>query len=420
MRLLPQSSVLRVFHVTIFLVFAVIQPLRSSAATQYLSCAPAQISFGNVVVGKTAVQPVELTNTGQTSMTISSISVVGSEFKASGISLPAALAAGQSIRLNVTFAPTKNVWAGATITFTDTSTTPHLSLSAEGTGSTVQPVTAVPALVAFGNVEVGTRDRLTFQLANTVANKITLTNVLVSGSAFLVSGLTLPAVLAPHQSVKVSITFAPQKAGPTSGSIFLYGANGPGLNIPVTGTGAMGQLTVSPTALNFGNVDVDTTTTKTVTVSASDASVTISSAASSNSEFKISGTSFPLTVGAGQNAKLNIEFSPTKSGTASAKLTFTSNASDNPAVDSLSGVGVLPKYSVALSWNPSTSSVAGYNVYRGTTVGSYSRINATLDPSTSYTDETVASGVTYYYAATAVNSKGEESGYSKPLQVVVP
>jgi fibronectin type 3 domain-containing protein len=59
-------------------------------------------------------------------------------------------------------------------------------------------------------------------------------------------------------------------------------------------------------------------------------------------------------------------------------------------------------------------------VYRGAAAGNYSRINTTLDPITSYTDGTVVSGATYYYAATAVNSKGEESGYSSPLKVVVP
>jgi fibronectin type 3 domain-containing protein len=75
---------------------------------------------------------------------------------------------------------------------------------------------------------------------------------------------------------------------------------------------------------------------------------------------------------------------------------------------------------VTLSWTASTSPVSGYNVYRGTTSGVYTKINSALDPSTSYTDNTVASGTTYYYAATAVNSSGQESGYSSPIQVSVP
>ena len=114
-------------------------------------------------------------------------------------------------------------------------------------------------------------------------------------------------------------------------------------------------------------------------------------------------------------------FSPSKSGAFSASLTFASNASDPQVSQSLSGTGITPQYSVNLSWSASnSSSVAGYNVYRGTAVGSYSKINSTLDETTAYTDSTVVSGVTYYYAATTVNTGGQESGYSTPLQVAVP
>jgi fibronectin type 3 domain-containing protein len=37
-----------------------------------------------------------------------------------------------------------------------------------------------------------------------------------------------------------------------------------------------------------------------------------------------------------------------------------------------------------------------------------------VNPSTAYTDSTVISGQTYYYAATSVNSSGQESALSTP------
>jgi fibronectin type 3 domain-containing protein len=64
--------------------------------------------------------------------------------------------------------------------------------------------------------------------------------------------------------------------------------------------------------------------------------------------------------------------------------------------------------------------VAGYNVYRGTTLGAYSRINPTLDSGTAYADSTVVSGHTYYYAATAVDSAGVEGVYSTPVEATIP
>jgi fibronectin type 3 domain-containing protein len=43
-----------------------------------------------------------------------------------------------------------------------------------------------------------------------------------------------------------------------------------------------------------------------------------------------------------------------------------------------------------------------------------------VDPNTSYTDITVAPGTTYYYAATAVSSSGQESAFSAPVEIAVP
>jgi len=155
-------------------------------------------------------------------------------------------------------------------------------------------------------------------------------------------------------------------------------------------------------------------------LTANGGNVTISSAVSSNSEFTISGASLPVTIKAGQSVALNVVFSPSASGAASAKVTLTSNASNSQVTDSVSGTGVPTQQTVVLSWSPSTSSVAGYNVYRGTSVGSYSKINSAIDPSETFSDSTVASGTTYYYAATAVNSSGQESSYSSPTKVTIP
>jgi fibronectin type 3 domain-containing protein len=64
----------------------------------------------------------------------------------------------------------------------------------------------------------------------------------------------------------------------------------------------------------------------------------------------------------------------------------------------------------------------GYNEYRGTTLGSYSKLNASPVAGTTYTDATVQSGQgsTYYYVVTAVNSSGVESAQSSPANVTVP
>ncbi len=99
-----------------------------------------------------------------------------------------------------------------------------------------------------------------------------------------------------------------------------------------------------------------------------------------------------------------------------------SNATGSPAAVSLSGTGVTPvQHSVALSWNASTSTVAGYNVYRSTVSGSgYTKVNASLVVGLTYTDSTVQSGTTYYYVTTAVDSTGMESTYSNQVSAAIP
>jgi len=78
-------------------------------------------------------------------------------------------------------------------------------------------------------------------------------------------------------------------------------------------------------------------------------------------------------------------------------------------------------YSVDLSWNPSTSVVIGYNLYRGTVSGGpYARLNSSILLGTTYTDSTIQSGTTYYYVSTSINSDSEESSYSNEASATIP
>lgn len=90
----------------------------------------------------------------------------------------------------------------------------------------------------------------------------------------------------------------------------------------------------------------------------------------------------------------------------------------------LAGTGsslAAPLHSVTLSWNPSTSNVAGYRVYRGgNSGGPYSLITSSLVPGTNYNDASVLSGNEYFYVTTAVDSAGDESTYSNEASATIP
>jgi hypothetical protein len=184
-----------------------------------------------------------------------------------------------------------------------------------------------------------------------------------------------------------------------------------------------GTLSANPPSLSFGDVVVGKAASLNGTLKADGAPVTVSSVMSSSGEFVVSGISLPATLDAGQSLPFTVTFKPQASGAATATLTFTSNSADPSSLQSVDGTGMpAPQHRVDLSWNASQSSgVVGYNVYRGdTTGGPYSRINVSLEASTSFRDAVVSGGSTYYYVVTAVDGNSLESGYSSQAKAVIP
>jgi hypothetical protein len=419
---LPQScsrplSIRFVIGILSTLVLAVVPPLAAGQDPSQLVCAPSSAQFNDVAVGHSSTQELVLTNTGATSATISAISVNGAAFSISGINLPATVSAGSSVAGLLTFTPTSDGSASGTITISSNAGNPSLQVSMEGSGVGSGTLRASPASLSFGHVDIGSTVTHSVVLSNPHATSVTITALQTTGSGFTVSGPSLPATIGSGQSITLSVSYSPKTAGPDAGEIYVDGA---GLDIFLRGTAIQtGQLSIAPASLSFGNVNVGNSTTQPASMTAAGGSVTVTSASSSNSQFSIAGISLPVTMSAGQTVSFDVVFAPTATGSDSATLTFASNAS-NQSSEALNGDGIQTQYSVNITWNASTSSVVGYNVYRGTTPGSYSKINSALDANTAYTDSTVSAGITYYYAATSVNSSGQESGYSTPVEVSIP
>jgi Abnormal spindle-like microcephaly-assoc'd, ASPM-SPD-2-Hydin len=393
-------------------------PPEVHAGSAALTNWPANLRFGQVSIGQTETQLVSLTNNGQASVSISAIGASNSEFSVPPMTMPIVLAAGQSIDVDVVFAPSTTGWVSGKINFATSQSGFPLSLPVMGTGVSTQAVTPSPASISFGSVGVGTTASTPVVLTNNQPWRLTLSGLQTLGGAFSVSGPSFPVTLGSGQSVTLNVTFAPQSAGMTFGSAFV---SGPGVSISFTGTGtntASGQLIVNPGSLNFGSVTVGTTGVVSTTLSASGANVTVSSASSSSSQFALQGASFPLTIPAGQSVTVSVAFTPQGSGTASGTLSFSSNAPNSPATGSMAGTGVMPY--VALSWSPAGDAV-GYNVYRCVAAScTYAKINSSLDSDASFTDNGVAPGQMYSYVATSVDSSGQESGYSSAVEASIP
>ncbi|GAC1514887.1 MAG: hypothetical protein NVS1B11_30610 [Terriglobales bacterium] len=254
---------------------------------------------------------------------------------------------------------------------------------------------------------------------------ITISQVGTTGPGFSYSGIMLPTTLNPGQSFTFQVTFSPTVGGASQGNLaIISSAPNRSVSIPLSGTGsAVGQISIAPSSLNFGAIAVGSSQTQSVNLKANNGPVTVGSATIVGTQFIISGISFPLALGAGQSTSFAITFSPRGSGAASSLMTFASGVSSSSTLPmSGSGVAAPTRHSVALSWNPSTSSnVVGYYVYRGSMAGgAYSKMNSNMASGTGYTDFAVQGGQTYYYVVTAVDGAGAESAYSSPISAVIP
>ena len=79
-------------------------------------------------------------------------------------------------------------------------------------------------------------------------------------------------------------------------------------------------------------------------------------------------------------------------------------------------------HDVTLNWSASISSgVAGYNVYRGSVSGGpYARMNSSAITITSFNDNAVQPGQTYFYVVTSISLNDVESSYSNEVMAPIP
>ena len=282
-----------------------------------------------------------------------------------------------------------------------------------------------PTSISFGNVVVGANLSQSLIISNTGNATLSITQINVTGATFSASGFTLPLSVNAGQQTTITVAFLPTAVGAVSGNVSIV-SNAPAspTSVGLSGSGIAATLTlgINPTSLAFGNVLTGTTSaTQNVTITnTGNSSVTISQISVSGAGFTVTGGSTPVTLTPSQNLVLGVQFSPASTGSVAGSISIVSNATGSPATVILSGTGVV-QHTVSLSWIASTSTVTGYNVYRSTSNGSgYVKINTSLVSGLTYTDSSVTSGTTYFYVTTAVDSRGNESGFSNQATAVIP
>jgi hypothetical protein len=190
----------------------------TAAQTNLLTVNPTSVAFGNINLANNNTKTVTLTNSGTGSVTISQINVVGLGITVNGVATPMTLSAGQTTVLSIVYSPTiLGVVAGSISVVSNATNSPAVILA---TGTGVQPqLTASPASLNFGNVAVGSSGSQTITLSNTGSAVATISQAVVSGTGYTMSGITMPMTLAAGASTSFSVQFAPTSAGSDSGTV---------------------------------------------------------------------------------------------------------------------------------------------------------------------------------------------------------
>jgi len=158
--------------------------------------------------------------------------------------------------------------------------------------------------------------------------------------------------------------------------------------------------------------------------------ISISSVNLASSAFSVSGLAKGLSLSPDQKIEFQVWFRPTAVGGSSSTITVGTSSLATPVNVTVAGSATnstvapptsVPSHSVTLDWNPSSSSVAGYHIYRGeSSSGPFQRISNSLIGSLNFKDTSVQPGGHYYYVVTAVGADASESIYSNEVSAQIP
>jgi hypothetical protein len=225
-----------------------------------------------------------------------------------------------------------------------------------------------PTSASFGNVNEGGSKTLSMTIWNDGRGALTITKESVSGSAFSVSGLSVPTTIQPAASVTVTLKFAPASSGSFAGYLALTSnASNSSVSLAMTGTGVAPALRATPSSASFGSVPLGITNSLTVQLTNTGAlTVTISSVTVGGKGFALHGITTPLVLTGGKAVNATLTFAPTVTGFVAGSISIASNATNKTLTVTMSGAGVADTRTIVAT--PTSLSFGNENLGRSNTL----------------------------------------------------
>lgn len=343
-----------------------------------VTLSPTSLSFPNTAQGQTNTLTATLTNTGNDSLTISGQQpqIQGTNaqdfvFLSTSTCTPAAtptLPPGGSCTMDVQFAPIEpnppqQLSAQAVVSLTDNTNqaTQTVSVPLSGTEVAATPgILFAPPSLAFGSQNVGTSTApQTITVTNNGSAVLAISSVSIAGADPTDFSETNTCPIAPNGTLainancSISVVFQPTATGPRSAAVSVAdNASGSPQTVALTGTGTAAGVSLTPSSLTFAGLNPGSGPSAPQTVTLQNTGtgpltiLNVSITGSNPSDFAISGNNCPVgpsaTLNPGNSCLINVTFNPTATGSRSASLAVSDDATPSPQFVALSGTGTSP------------------------------------------------------------------------------
>ena len=330
-----------------------------------VTLAPTSLTFASTTVGSTSgAQSVTLTNAGNAALSVSSITITGtnpSDFGETN-NCGTSVAAGANCSISVTFTPAVTGTLTASLSVTDNAPASPQLVSLTGTGSSgggsgTPTVTLTPTSLTFPEQVVGqaSASPLAVTLTNSGTGALSITSIVVTTDPKeFTETNTCGTTVAAGANCSISVTFTPKESSPptSSGTLTITdnsgNVSGSTQTVALSGTGTFVQLV--PTSLTFASQTVGTTSTaQTVTLTNTLPSATLTFTSSSITLTGTDAADFALTstptscgttvtsVAPEATCTISVTFTPVASGTRTASVSIADGGGGSPQTVLLTG-----------------------------------------------------------------------------------
>lgn len=212
----------------------------------------------------------------------------------------------------------------------------------KGDNELVPDIEVEPDSLTFAEAEPGTDASQEVKITNDGEVDLHVTGLVLTGTtAFSVGTSETSASIAPGASIVVPIHFTP--VNPTDYATLIVTSDDPDsgeLEVPLTGSGTIPQIYVTPNPYTFGSVMLDCERQQPLTVTnVGNGTLVVDNAVTTAAGFEITPPGLPVYLAHGESADFPLSFTPPAEEEYGGEVWFTSNSLVNTTVVAVSGKG---------------------------------------------------------------------------------